>query len=336
MKRMLVLACLLCAPVLWAQELTAVYVEGWVDRKTRAGTLEELFLGDVLGAGEGVVTGADGFAELEMEGGTAVRVGPNSVFMVEEMPAEEGKATGFAALVGEVGYKFGAFTGAEPPVRTQSAVAGVRGTEFVVYAGEDGSSVIAVSKGVVEVEAQGERVVLREGEAVEVPFGAPPSEKFSYHGKPLDFSTWNAERLEAMLADPVAALRRVRDQIASFMDKADLLKEEQERIRAEVEGLGEEYERIKQEQGLDAAQAFRRERIDPLTVQAAYLGFNYRYYALSALSMRRFVVARLYVPLRTRAFAGGGVEWQAFLEAYRSFLAFFEERVVPYLVEADI
>lgn len=319
-----------------AQDVTVSYVEGWVDKKESSGELTELFIGDVLKPGEAVVTSSDGLAELEMDNGTVIKVGPDSVFLVEDMPVGQDKQTGFAALMGNVSYKFGKFTGAEPMSRTQGAVLGVRGTEFVVVSAADGSSLIHVLSGKVVVSAQGQSVELGPEEAVTVELGSPPAEKFSSHGKALDFSTWSDERSKKMLEDPFKALDTIKAQIESYADKADALKKEQSEIKKQIDKKLEEFDRIEKDKGRDAAIEYRKKEIDPLTSQAAYLGFNYRYYALSALSLRRYVMAKLYIPLRARALGGNYGDWSEFYTAYRAVLELFDSRIVPYLVQADI
>ncbi|MEM5947154.1 FecR domain-containing protein [Spirochaetia bacterium 38H-sp] len=320
----------------FSQEITVSYLEGWADKKEKNGGLVELFIGDVLMPGEGVVTSSDGFVELEMGNGTTIKIGPDSVFLVEDMPYGEEKQTGFAALMGEVSYKFGKFSGTEPMSRTQGAICGVRGTEFTIVSASDGSSLIHVLSGKVEVTAQGQSVALGPEEAVTVELGAPPSEKFSSHGKPLDFSAWNKERSAKMLKDPLSALESVMFQLESYADKADALKKEQNALKQIIDRKLEEFNRIEKEKGRDVAIEYRKKEIDPLTSQSAYLGFNYRYYALSALSLRRYMIVRLYIPLRAKVLTGDYDRWNEFYGAYMSVLEFFDKRLVPYLVQADI
>jgi len=70
--------------------------------------------------------------------------------------------------------------------------------------------------------------------------------------------------------------------------------------------------------------------------EAAFSILNMRYYALSALSMRRHIMTNLYLTMKTKYMAEpeNGV-YLEFLETYSGLLSRYEEGIVPYLVEAD-
>ena len=64
---------------------------------------------------------------------------------------------------------------------------------------------------------------------------------------------------------------------------------------------------------------------------------NYRYYALSALSMRRYVLGRMYMNIKTLTIMEqDNREFAAFLEEYERFLELYEREITPGLVRADI
>jgi hypothetical protein len=120
------------------------------------------------------------------------------------------KQSVLSVTLGEVAFKFRRAASEEPLIATNSTVAGVRGTDFTVYSGADGSTLIAVENGMVEVEAAGKSVELVKDEAVEVRPGEPPGQKFSFIGRELDFSSWNAEKKQTHFCDnPAEALKGV-------------------------------------------------------------------------------------------------------------------------------
>ena len=133
------------------------YTEGEASVRFKSGTERDAAIGDILNTGDGVRTGADGLVELEQKGVT-LRIDPGTVFTLMEKE-QKGKTTGVLSLVlGSVKFRYDRLTGQEPLIQTASCIAGVRGTELTVYAGVDGSALIVVEKGAVEVEAEGASV----------------------------------------------------------------------------------------------------------------------------------------------------------------------------------
>jgi hypothetical protein len=64
---------------------------------------------------------------------------------------------------------------------------------------------------------------------------------------------------------------------------------------------------------------------------------NLRHYSLSALSMRRFVLGRLYMEIKSRYITDtDNPVFLGFLSIYEEILELFENTVTPLLVEADI
>jgi hypothetical protein len=85
------------------------------------------------------------------------------------------------------------------------------------------------------------------------------------------------------------------------------------------------------------AKDFRDSTVFPLMLTQATLILNIRYYALSSLSLRRFVLGGMYMQLKTRhPLDPSDPALTGFLEAYTRILKDFEDSIVPQLVEADI
>ncbi len=80
----------------------------------------------------------------------------------------------------------------------------------------DGSSLVAVVSGAVDLQSGGATVPLAADEAVQLQPGQPPGPKFSWIGKQLDFSAWDQGKLQDYLADPVASAQKVEEQLASY------------------------------------------------------------------------------------------------------------------------
>jgi hypothetical protein len=341
MKAKLLCLVFLLAPLAIAtaeQKAETVFTDGEVNHKDGSGRTRSLEIGDRLSAGDTVVTKSASSAELKLlAGSSSIKIRQNSVFTLGEMSVDGTKQTVLQTVVGSVAMKFDKLATKEPLVGTTTCVASVRGTEIELYAGMDGSSLVAVVSGAVDLQSAGQTVPLAADEAVQIKPGQAPGPKFSWIGKQLDFSTWNQGNLDDYLTDPVASAQKIEEQLASYRTSMeDLLPQ----LAAQKAAYDEAYAQLKAlVDAKDDAKAkdFRDGTVFPLMLSEATLILNIRYYALTSLSLRRFVLGGMYMQLKTRhpldasdpAFAG-------FLEVYSRILKDFEESIVPQLVEADI
>lgn len=319
---------LLVAVSVRAQQAEVVYVEGVADIRESGGGEYPANFGDGLFTGDSVVTGRDGRVELEQSDASTIRIASDTVFTVREVGGGGDRRTAYATDVGSAFFRFRTLVSKEPQVVTPSSVAGVRGTAFAVYAGVDGSSLYVVEEGRVDVSAAGETVRLAAGEGVEVRIGDTPGEKFEVMRGSIDYSDWNAERLDAMLADPVSALSGVARRMDELIAEIEALVPDYEAGVRRLESEREKLAEIEEQSGKAARSDYYRENVFPLEVDTSNRYLNIRYYALSALSLRRYVMTGLYIRVATSA----SIE---FTEIYRDTADSFESAVVPYLVDAD-
>jgi hypothetical protein len=312
------------------------YSDGEASVRYKTGRNHDLAIGDLLDTGDTVTTGYDGFVELD-QAGLTVKINPDTVFALQEKE-QGGAKTGVLALVlGSIKFRFNKLTGKEPLVQTGACVAAVRGTEFSVFAGADGSSLIVVDSGQVEVEAVGNAVSLSADEGVEVRPGEPPGEKFKVQRDQIDYKAWNDQKIAAMLEDPIAAMRRVQDRLSYYVQEISAYDELYNQYMSRLDAERTANRSRAESEGVDVAQACDREVIFPLSVQTFNVGLNVRYYALAALSLRRYVAGRFYVLLKSQHLAAPDASrFSTFLGDFRVFLDLFERLVVPQLVETDI
>lgn len=318
-----------------AQDATTVYLEGWVDLKTRGETYE-LFIGDILEAGDKVITASDGFVELEMENDSVVKISPDTIFEVREVETEQGRESVFACAVGRVGFKFNQMT-KEPSVATSSVVGGVRGTEFELYSAADGSSFIAVTQGQVDISSGGETLSLMANEGADVSPGMPPGEKINLLEQEMDFSQWAADKKASLLANPRESLAGLSLQLEEFYRQIELLMEKRTALMSEQDERRVTLEKIRAEEDQEAVTAYYKQEIFPLEVETMAASFNVRYYSLSALSLRRNILGSLYMEMKSRSILDrDNPQWTEFQDDYQEVLQRFEEMTGPYLVPADI
>lgn len=334
---LLVLLLLVVAGPASGQDAEVVYLEGFPEIYPSRGSAFEANFGDLLRTGDSVVTGRSDYVELERGEAELIRVSPDTVFAIREREEEGERRSVLSAAAGQVSFRFDRLTGREPMLGSPSVAAGVRGTEVTVYAGDDGSTLFLVTSGEVAVDSGGEQRLLGAGEAAEVLPGQTPGESFEWEGRALDFSSWNQDRLDAFLENPVESAARIQRRISDFADRLDSLYPRYEETYARLEAEEDRLQGILDEEGEDAMRDYQRNVIGPVRAEAQALILNVRYNALSALSLRRFVLGKMYMNMKTRyIFSPEAEEYRDFLEVYHETLQDYEERVVPHLVPADI
>ncbi|MCG8477965.1 MAG: hypothetical protein MI724_02640 [Spirochaetales bacterium] len=327
------------APGLAADDAEVVYLEGEPELRTVAGATEWLDFGTGLNVGDSVVTGLIDYVELEQGEGATIQVEADTVFTIREVEREGRRETVMTNSAGAVRYRFNRVIGRdEPLIGTASTVAGIRGTEVTVYAGADGSSLFLVESGEVEVTSAGESVSVTANRGVEVAPGEPPGETFEIIGRAVDFSSWNGQKSDDVLNDPVGALRRIETQLRTYYRQLDETRALYRDARALYDAKYEELVAAVDTHGQESTEADAlREEITPLSNEATIHAFNTRYYALTALSLRRYVLGGIYVEMRSRFFLdAANPVYRDFITAYEEILAEYERRVTPDLVDVDI
>jgi hypothetical protein len=317
-----------------AQDASVVYLEGEPELRGAQGTLEWLDFGMSLRAGESVVTGRNDFVELEQGAAATIQVQPDTVFTIREVERGGERRTVMSNSAGAVKYRFNRLTGRnEPDIGTSSVVAGVRGTEVAVYAGGEGSSLFVVESGEVEVTSAGRTVSLTQDEAVEVPAGGPPGEKYSVIGRSINHADWSANRLDAFLDEPLNALEGVAARLEEFA--TDAAEWYERYLEAEVVSDAA-AERVREIEDADEQAEYLNETWRPLATQTGNAILNYRYHALSALSLRRHALGSMYMEMKTRNILQPSEEYSDFLERFAEIIAAYDERSRRYLEDADI
>lgn len=337
MKKYLFLIAFLCMSfTAFTQQSVFEYVEGEVTIKRLSGELVDAVIGDFISVGDSVITGLDGFAELSLENSSKITIDNDTVFIFSQKEKKEEKKSIFMVVLGKIGFKFDRLL-QEPDIQTPATVAGVRGTEFTVVSALDGSSLYIVDEGSVAVEAEGTLVVLETQQGVEVPLGDEPGEKFEVKIGSVDFSGWLNEGEKRFSDDPAGKLTGITTKLVDYSEQVDEYHSLYETSNSELTEMRDKMTSIEEEKGADARSDYYKAEVFPKEMETSNLVLNYRYYALSALSLRRYVVSSMYVQMKTRFILDSADPiFSSFLDEYERFLMIYEKNVVPYLVEADI
>jgi hypothetical protein len=327
----------LVAGRLTAQDASVVYLEGAVNLKNTAGKLADLDFGSPVRNGESVITRRDSRADLELPNKSTISIKPNSVFVMGEVDVNGKKETVFSAPLGQVAFKFNKFAGNEPRIRSNSAIMGVRGTEFTVYSGMDGSSLLVVTQGAVELESAGRSVSLEPNEAVEVKPGEQPGQKFAWKGRELDFSAWNKGLEKGFMDNPLGSLERVEKQLAYFKHEHDTLYMMFNKNSEALQEVRNRYLAAVKEKGREEADKTHKPTLDKIASETTNIGLNIRYYTLSALSLRRFVMGKMYALVKAKYINElSNPAFNSFMGSFEKTLKNYETTFILSQVEADI
>ncbi|MDC7241282.1 MAG: FecR domain-containing protein [Spirochaetales bacterium] len=310
-----------------------VYVEGTVDVKSSSGRMDWADIGMSVKTGDSIITGYDGYAEIEMEDGSTVKINEDSIFKLDSVQQENEEKNSFQLVLGSASYKFSRVLGNEPRITTPSTVCGLRGTEFTVYSGLDGSALYLVDDGAIAVSSRGAEVELGKDYGVMVEPGQTPGRPFEILRGKEDYTNFLSDSEANFMANPAGTVFTMMDQLEEYADLAD---ENNMLYEVNFEALKTLRDTLRTLEG-DEKSAFYAENVFPAEVTTSGYKLNVRYHALSAKSMRRFVIGNMYLKMTTQHILDPmNPDYLDFLNAYNQFLHIYETRVVPYLVEADI
>lgn len=172
--------------------------------------------GTPLAAGDAIRTGAKSRARLRIGANIELRLGSKAELQIEEPESGETPVPAVALLLGWLQAKVDHAPGEATPfeVHTTNAVAGVRGTEFVVAAGLDGLTRAEVLSGEVAFAAGETEVGVGPGSASEASEDGAPSAPAA--ASTADWEAWREEREQR-------ARQRAEELSANFAGRAEEL-----------------------------------------------------------------------------------------------------------------
>ena len=149
-----------------AGELALVKGDVWVISPD--GTKHKAEQGEIITSEEIIETGANSKAVIKMEDGSEIELGSSTRIQIND-PSVEARSSLFLFL-GRVFAKIIPQKSEEPvfTIESISCVAGVRGTEFDMAVGMDGSALVSVEEGEVELSGEAGPLNLFSGEEAEL------------------------------------------------------------------------------------------------------------------------------------------------------------------------
>ncbi len=194
---------------------------------TRAGKLQgDANIGDTVFPDDMIKTSNDGLVVIALDKTTGMRgtlsIKAKSVIYIRFKPDAAGPKSSIELISGQIGSKLAKIAGSPSlQVVTESAVMGVRGTEFGVATSANGSVLVYCTEGAVACNDGGPEVAVPAGKAVE----KRPSERIKLIPVAISDAKnfenkWIADEIEAFKADAPRALadyaKRYDDLLAKF------------------------------------------------------------------------------------------------------------------------
>ncbi len=234
MPRAILIALLFLPAALLAEKAVAVVMYASGDRAhIQAGQTVDLEVQDLIRPGDEIETGTDGKVSLQCSTGVIFQIGPDSRIKVTDLVQGPAADNIFIRMEqGSLSSVVSRENGAQNvEIRTPTAVANVRGTEFIVESEEEETSVL-VQEGEVEVEdSLGNKARARAGRFVR----AHRREKI--RDEALD----EARRRKLSV---LAEVRGRRDR--KFKERIERLRSIKERVKVKRERIKDLRERVKE------------------------------------------------------------------------------------------
>ena len=247
----LILAGLWGAPALGAQredvegEVIQLQGQAWVQREVEGAEIP-LAVRDLLHAGDTVRTAEVSEVQIRMADGSILRVRPRSLMKMNDRRLTDGAGSSVALFLGRLWCQVTSLTkGRSFHVDTPTVVAGVRGTQYEVGAFDDGTALVAVEEGTVQVEAAGKEMPVPAGQAMEVEYDAPPQKPFSFDSSARAWEGWGERRMKRIPVVLPPLTQKMHQRISQGMEISRRLHKEILEQSNQVRQLMEEAAELK-------------------------------------------------------------------------------------------
>lgn len=259
------------------------WVSGNVTYSHLKGEWKDLDTGMNLSAGDIIKTGMGSEVSLR-EVDFEIYIQENSTFTISEKYEDGDRKSSFMLFFGRMKFKLARSGSKEPEIRTQTVSLTIRGTEFEVGAGYDGSTLVLMDEGSVAVKGDKSELVLIKGEGTEVPFGEEPTEKFEVITKVINWDKWFSTSQESIKGNETVFLKKI---LARFQE-IDAGIKDYERIRAESlkekEVFLKKRDEFKEKDNMDEASAYSK-KAGEVSKKAFHSIVNIRFLALSSIGL---------------------------------------------------
>jgi hypothetical protein len=184
------------------------YVSGQATYRHLKEEPEELEAGMTLVTGDIIETGMNSEVIL-LDGDSEIVIAERTRFTISEKYVDDQRKSTLMLFLGKIGFKLGKSAATEPDIQTQTVNLTIRGTEFEVGSGYDGSTIVLIRNGSVAVQGRTRELLLEKGEGTEVKFGEEPTKKFEVMTRVIDWDTWLAGSQRNLVGNETVVLERI-------------------------------------------------------------------------------------------------------------------------------
>ena len=271
------------------------HMKGGVSVQRRDGREAKGETGMALYPGDQITTGKLAEVQFVLPPGRQFRLGPEAQVSIDELSSSEGEDQQpvMRLVLGYLWSKIQKLTGRKTAfdLHTPTAVMGVRGTEFETVVSLDAASLVSVDEGKVELDADGETVIVEQGKMSEVEFDGKPSlPSLTVSKEKRDWQAWREKRVEGMMNKLPRMAPRLRhrfEQAAvraerfaeTVQERGEGIRETMQEVRAAKQERDRAKVRVSAERLRDQAKEFRK------AAARFRQGFN-RFQTMSRLSIR--------------------------------------------------
>ncbi len=210
---------------LWSQSLGELSsVKGKVTVQSGSSSAAIAKAKQKIQEGDFIVTESGSEAVLTLDTGSVIKIAASTRMRISKntVKNDQGQSFSVGLSSGSISSKVAKLKNSSDnfAIYTPSAVAGVRGTDFSVAAGLDGSSRVQVSEGSVDVSRDGKTSNLKTKQRADADLSDKP---VTQKDGEEDVSAWLAERDKAAKKDPAKTLNDMNQYMTKTSDNAKAL-----------------------------------------------------------------------------------------------------------------
>lgn len=212
----------------------ALQLKGRVDAAAKGAAFTSVTAGQVFEEGTRIRTGDDGFVAVKLADGSRLELRARSQMVISRLAKEPGARTAIVLFFGKLWSKVAPQRTTEFDVVTPNAVAGVRGTEFVTVAADDGEATVYVSEGKVGVDNEKKKVDVSAGASAEA--GANGVSAPKRQSKEPEWKAYESEHRDKLLKNGETVAKGMKERIDARSAEAKQLAERQRELKEELKG----------------------------------------------------------------------------------------------------
>ena len=292
MKKIICLIALLPSFSYLVAEMKIDFTAGDVILQKKGGPAVKAVQNQKVNSGDVIRTGEKSVAVISFSD-NRLTVRQKSHVVISETIEDGVKKGTLSVLVGNVNCKMDKLRkqGGQFNVDTASSTAGVRGTEFNVASGADGTSVLEVSEGIVEYSGNTSSVMVEANQESSVSLGGDPSPVKVL--KRRDWDKWASENSDVPRGKEKEILEGCLSRAKKLDSDITALEAEKEKYSAE----GVEYEKIALQAKADRNESKLKEYSKKMfdSKRYAHSAFRKSLYQAEKIAMVKFVAENVYL-----------------------------------------